>query len=68
MAAAGCATCPMRARYDDRPRSLLGRLWRWHAGWCPGFGRYLASLPADERAALITRCGLERTRNARGTP
>ena len=31
MSEPGCATCSFRAKYDDRPKSLLGRLWRWHA-------------------------------------
>jgi len=66
MPAPGCEACPMRTRYDANPRSLLGRMWRWHAGWCPGFRQYLSTLPAHERTTLIARFGLERTRNGRG--
>lgn len=47
-----CATCGFRARYDRNPGSILGRLWKWHTGWCPGWKRYMESLPAEERARL----------------
>ena len=36
----------IRARYDDNPRSLLGRLWKWHTGWCPGWKAYQKELAA----------------------
>lgn len=48
-----CATCPMRARYDKNPKSLLSRIWKWHIGWCPGWKSYLASLPEAERKKII---------------
>ena len=44
-----CEACKFRARYDRNPRSLLGRLWKWHTGWCPGWKAYLKSLPEAER-------------------
>ena len=44
-----CANCSMRARYDKNPRSLLARIWHWHAGWCPGFKKYITSLPDEQR-------------------
>ncbi len=50
-----CESCGFRRRYDDKPRSLLGRLWRWHIGWCPGWRAYLASLSEDERADIAAR-------------
>jgi hypothetical protein len=52
---ASCANCPMRARYDRNPKTLLGRLWKWHIGWCPGWKSYLASLPEDERKKVMER-------------
>jgi hypothetical protein len=57
-----CATCKFRARHDRNPKSLLGRLWRWHAGWCPGFKSYLLSLPDAERRNLAERYGLAKYR------
>ena len=60
MAKHACASCKFRAKYDERPESLLGKLWRWHAGWCPGFKAYLRSLPEEERRQLVERYGLKR--------
>jgi hypothetical protein len=62
MAGSGCETCRLRARYDNNPRSILGRLWRWHAGWCPGWKAYITSLPDEERNRLAERYGLDRYR------
>lgn len=55
MATQNCADCTFRAKYDRNPKSLLGRLWRWHAGWCPGWKKYMGSLPVDERITLANR-------------
>ncbi len=35
-----CATCPMRLKAEERPKSLLARFWRWHTTWCPGWKAY----------------------------
>jgi hypothetical protein len=53
-----CEQCGWRARYDYKPNSFLGRIWRWHAGWCPGFKRYITSLPESERIELANSYGL----------
>lgn len=47
-----CEACKFRAKYDRNPRSLLGRLWKWHTGWCPGWKAYLKSLPEEKRSAV----------------
>lgn len=60
-----CPNCRFKARYDDDPRSLLGRLWRWHINWCPGWRGYLQSLPEGEREVLVKRYQLAR-RQRRG--
>ena len=39
-----CATCPMRARAEKNPKSLIARIWKWHTGWCPGWKAYQAAL------------------------
>ena len=44
-----CAKCAFRAKYDNKPKSILGRLWRWHANWCPGWKAYMGSLEEEER-------------------
>ena len=35
-----CATCPMRLKAEENPKSLMARLWRWHTTWCPGWKAY----------------------------
>ena len=52
MAKPMCDKCWLRGRYERSSKSLLGRLWRWHAGWCPGWKGYFNSLPEDERQKL----------------
>ena len=57
MADSSCETCAFRARYDNRPKSFLGRLWRWHTNFCPGWKKYMMSLPEEERKALAEKYG-----------
>ncbi len=47
-----CANCPMRAKYDKAPKSLGGRIWRWHINFCPGWKGYLAAMDEEERKAV----------------
>lgn len=47
-----CETCKFRKKYEDAPKSLLGRLWRFHANWCPGWKSYMKSLPDTERKQI----------------
>ncbi len=54
-AMSNCEKCKFRAKYDNNPRSILGRIWKWHIGWCPGWKGYLRSLPDDERRTLAER-------------
>ena len=56
----GCETCGFRAKYDKNPKSFLGRLWRWHAGFCPGWKKYMGSLQDEKRIELATRYGLKK--------
>jgi hypothetical protein len=58
MAEHGCPTCFLRAKYDQAPKSMLGRLWRWHIGWCPGWKSYVESLSEEERLAIEQQYGL----------
>ncbi len=48
-----CANCAWRAKYDNNPKSFLGRLWRWHINFCPGWKSYFTSLPQEEKTKLI---------------
>jgi len=54
-----CANCKLRARYDKNPRSILGRVWRWHVSWCPGWKAYMASLPVEDRKRLASAYDLK---------
>ncbi len=55
-----CETCKFRAKYDANARSFLGRLWRWHAGWCPGFKAYMKSLAPEDRNQLAVKYNLKK--------
>ncbi len=39
-----CAHCPIGCRGTRKPRSLFGRIHRWHATWWPGWKMYQAEL------------------------
>lgn len=39
-----CHTCGLRARAEQKPKSLLSRFWRWHTNWCPGWKAYAKEL------------------------
>lgn len=47
-----CATCPMRKKYEEKPKSFVGRFWRWHINFCPGWKGYFNSLTEAEREEL----------------
>ncbi|MBQ7856084.1 MAG: hypothetical protein IJ348_03070 [Alistipes sp.] len=55
MAEHKCADCPMRAKYEAKPKSFVGRVWRWHINFCPGWKAYFLSLSEQEREALRQR-------------
>jgi len=55
-----CETCNFRAKYDKAPKSFLGRLWKWHANWCPGWKSYMNSLSNKDRIALAEKYNLKR--------
>ncbi len=50
-----CENCTFRGKYDKNPESFLGRLWRWHANWCPGWKSYMSSLPDSDRINLAEK-------------
>jgi hypothetical protein len=60
MADHNCENCSFRAKYDNNPRSLLGRIWRWHATWCPGWKGYMLSLSDDERKRLAKKYSMKK--------
>ncbi len=55
MAQSNCSTCRFRKKYDDNPQSILGRLWRWHTNWCPGWKKHMRSLSENERKTIAEK-------------
>jgi len=47
-----CEKYRFRAKYDKNPQSLLGRISKWHIGWCPGWKSYLKSLSVEEKEKM----------------
>jgi hypothetical protein len=39
-----CATCALRLKAEEKPKSLIARFWRWHTKWCPGWKAYQREL------------------------
>jgi len=60
MADHSCTTCVFRAKYDANPQSLIGRIWRWHINWCPGWRSYMRSLSDEERAQVAQKYDLKK--------
>jgi hypothetical protein len=46
----GCENCKLRKRAEEKPNSIISKIWRWHTGWCPGWKAYQNSL-ADKTTA-----------------
>lgn len=61
MAEHNCEKCKFRATYDKNHVSFLGRVWRWHINWCPGWKRYITSIPEDKKAELTEQYGLKKS-------
>ena len=55
MAKHNCEKCGFRAKYDNNNKSFLGRLWKWHISFCPGWKAYISSLPDKERDFLAEK-------------
>ena len=53
-----CGNCYFRGKYDQNPGSIIGRLWRWHIAWCPGWKAYMKSLTKGEKAAVLAKYNL----------
>ena len=60
MAQHNCPTCPIRAKYDKNPKSLMGRFWRWHINFCPGWKSYMGSLNEKEKLFLKDKYQLKK--------
>ncbi len=58
MADHNCETCKFKARYDDNPKSILGKIWRWHINFCPGWKGYMKSMSDDDKQNIVTKYNL----------
>lgn len=47
-----CENCKLRTNYEKNPKSFLGRFWRWHINYCPGWKGYFTSLSDEQKAEL----------------
>ena len=47
-----CENCKFRAIYDRKPSSLMGRFWRWHINFCPGWKAYFTNLNEEQKNEL----------------
>ena len=55
MADQNCENCAWRAKYDNNPKSLMGKLWRWHINFCPGWKSYMTSLSQEDKFTLADK-------------
>lgn len=59
MAESTCENCKLREKYDNNPKSFLGRFWRWHIGFCPGWKAFMKSLDEDKKQELRLKYNLK---------
>ena len=50
-----CDKCSFKAKHDKNPKSFVGRIWRWHINFCPGWKAYFNSLNDNEKQILRDR-------------
>ena len=63
MADSNCENCAFRAKYDNNPKSILGRFWRWHANWCPGWKQHMNSLDDEKRQEIAQKYNMKKYLN-----
>lgn len=54
-----CENCKLRAKYDQKPKSLIGRFWRWHINFCPGWKGYMKSLDESTKEEITVKYKLK---------
>lgn len=58
-----CAECPMRAKYDAKPKSFAGRFWRFHINFCPGWKQYMNAMESSERNKIAKHYNIKKYMN-----
>ncbi len=59
MAKHNCKECSFRKIHNNKSKSFLGRLWRWHMNWCPGWKKYYDSLGENQRMEKAAKYNLK---------
>ncbi len=55
-----CENCSIRTKYDAKPKSLIGRFWRWHINFCPGWKKYINSLDNIQKQIIQNKYNLKK--------
>ena len=50
-----CEDCKLRAKYDKKPKSFIGRFWRWHINFCPGWKAYMKSIDEMKKEEIKSK-------------
>ncbi len=58
-----CKNCSLRKKYEENQRSLVGRFWRWHINFCPGWKNYYLSLSEEEQSELSNKYNFKKYQN-----
>ena len=58
-----CENCKFRANYDKNPQPLMGRFWRWHINFCPGWKSYFTSQDEEKKTELRAKYNFTKYRN-----
>ena len=60
MAQYPCEDCKFKANYDRNPKSVIGRIWRWHINFCPGWKQYFIHQTPEKQAELREKYHFEK--------
>ncbi len=55
-----CEKCKLKEKFEQAPRSLIGKFWRWHINFCPGWRGYYNSLSDEQRKDIFDKYGFKR--------
>jgi len=58
-----CEDCKFRAHYDEKPNSALGKFWRWHINFCPGWKSYFTRQSEEKKAELRKKYNFNKYQN-----
>jgi hypothetical protein len=54
-----CEECKLRAKHDKDPKSFIGKFWRWHTGFCPGWKGFMKTLDENKKTEIKTKYNLK---------